>query len=164
MKLKFLSLFFALGIFALGMNVNAQDVGSPTESHPGSPTESSSGAPAPGSSIATTIAEAACTALGKGEGTETFCLSECRNGTAKEIGKCIADVMKDPNKDEKAKKSLTSVVGDACNMYCNSQTCKKVFGIGGDTNCKAICCAAKAGDKIINCCSAAKDQECCGKE
>ena len=81
---------------------------------------------------------------------------------AQDLGKCIGTFMADASIKEEYKTEVTEAVGGTCYSYCNSQTCKKHFGIGGDTNCKAVCCPAKAADKIKNCCAAAGDKSCCG--
>lgn len=81
---------------------------------------------------------------------------------AKKLGKCIKKWMDDPANSDEHKDQVTQAVGEQCYTYCNKQTCQKIAGVGGDTNCKAVCCAAKAGDQIVKCCKAAGDKKCCG--
>ena len=80
----------------------------------------------------------------------------------KSIGKCIRAWM--PTAPKEDQDELTDKIGEQCNVYCNKGTCKKTMGYGGDSNCVAVCCAAKAGNTIKNCCKAAGDKTCCGNK
>ncbi len=150
MKNKLLTLTFALSLLVLGAGAHAVE-----DSAPEAPTAPEFG---------TTIAEAACDALYSDTSTRDFCNSECRSKNAQELGACIKRVMADGDVSESVKQAITRNVGDKCYNYCNGGTCKKVFGVGGDANCKAVCCAAKAKDRILKCCTAAKDEGCSGCE
>lgn len=149
MKIKLLSLFLAVGIFAMGTSVMAEEA------------ENASRIEA--AQVTLKIQDRACEVII--DHAPNACTALCgSNKDPQKIGTCIKAIT-DPTLKAAIKAGLRSDCGQGTAPICSKLTCKKLpLGYGGDTNCKAICCASGNGDVLTTCCAAAGDKTCCGPQ
>ncbi len=93
-------------------------------------------------------------------------------GKVETLSACIKKWMEDPKRTSAEKQAVADAAGKGvtspCYSICTGDTrysygsCSTFWGpMGGDKNCKALCCPAGAADSLKGCCTAAKDPDCC---